>query len=261
MNKYPRWLILVTIAAAIGAIYLIWSYYAGSPAPKAPAAGEVGHEPAVRNPMPSAPAAPSAPLPTLAESDGPIKEAIGQAVPDSALPQWLIPTDIVRHIVASVDNLPRHRLASRLRPLKPAPDAPRINTSGGTLTWSSDNRARYAPYMGLVKSADVGKLVGVYRHFYPLFQGAYEQLGYPSAYFNDRLVETIDDLLAAPDLSGPILLTRPGVLYQYADPALEGRSAGQKFLMRMGPDNAAIVKAKLRELRAAVAQAPASDPR
>ena len=161
----------------------------------------------------------------------------------------------------TVDNLPRHRLASRLRPLKPAPDAPRINTSGGTMIWSSENYARYAPFISLVKSTDVGTLTGVYRHFYPLFQGAYEQLGYPSAYFNDRLVETIDDLLAAPDLSGPILLTRPSVLYQFADPALEGRSAGQKLLIRMGPENAGIVKTKLRELRAAVAQKPASDPR
>jgi len=139
MNKYPRWLILVTIAAVIGAIYLIWSYYAGSPAPKAPAAGEVSQQPMVRNPMPSTAAAPAAPLPTLAESDAQVKEAIGQAVPDPALSQWLIPTDIVRHIVASVDNLPRHRLAARLRPLKPAPDAPRVNISGTTMTWSTEN--------------------------------------------------------------------------------------------------------------------------
>jgi len=259
MSKYPRWLILVTIAAAIGAIYLIWSYYAGSPAPKPPAAVEPSHEPMVRNPMPGGPAAPAAPLPALADSDGPIKEAIAEAVPDQSLSQWLIPTDIVRHIVATVDNLPRHRLAVRLRPVKPAADAPRVNATGGTMIWSPDNYARYAPYIALVKSADIGKLVGVYRHFYPLFQGAYEQLGYPSAYFNDRLVETVDDLLAAPDLSGPILLTRPSVMYQYADPKLEARSAGQKFLMRMGPDNAAVVKAKLRELRAAIAQAPAGE--
>ena len=32
-------------------------------------------------------------------------------------------------------------------------------------------------------------------------------------------------------------------------PALESRSAGQKLLMRMGPDNAAVIKKKLRELK------------
>ena len=47
--------------------------------------------------------------------------------------------------------------------------------------------------------------------------------------------------------------TQPKVLYEYADPALESLSAGQKALVRMGPDNEAKVKAKLRELRRMIA--------
>jgi hypothetical protein len=41
-------------------------------------------------------------------------------------------------------------------------------------------------------------------------------------------------------------------MYVYADPALEARPAGQKLLIRMGPENAQAVKAKLKELRAIV---------
>ena len=41
--------------------------------------------------------------------------------------------------------------------------------------------------------------------------------------------------------------------WAYADPALEQASAGHRLLFRLGPENAAAVKAKLRELRAAVA--------
>jgi hypothetical protein len=44
-------------------------------------------------------------------------------------------------------------------------------------------------------------------------------------------------------------------MYLYADPGLEARSAGQKLLIRMGPDNSAVIKAKLTELRAAVTAA------
>jgi hypothetical protein len=40
------------------------------------------------------------------------------------------------------------------------------------------------------------------------------------------------------------------VMYQYSDPQLERQSAGRKLIMRLGPANAAIVKAKLREIRA-----------
>ncbi len=39
------------------------------------------------------------------------------------------------------------------------------------------------------------------------------------------------------------------MLYEFADPDLETRSAGQKMLLRMGRENAARVKAKLGEIR------------
>ena len=71
----------------------------------------------------------------------------------------------------------------------------------------------------------------------------------PDGYFNDRLVEVIDHLLATPEVAGPIKLTQPGVFYQYADPSIEERSAGQKAMIRLGSQNAAIVKEKLRALR------------
>jgi hypothetical protein len=100
------------------------------------------------------------------------------------------------------------------------------------------------------------QVAAVYVHFYPLFQEAYQDLGYPNGYFNDRLVQVIDSLLATPQPAAPIQLVRPNVMYTFADPALESRPAGQKLLIRMGPDNAAIIKAKLTELRTAITAAP-----
>jgi len=99
---------------------------------------------------------------------------------------------------------------------------------------------------------DAKKLVSVYAHLYPLFQQAYVELGYPDGYFNDRLVQVIDNLLAAPTPAAPIRLDQPNVLYVYADPELESLSAGQKILVRMGPANAAVVKDKLRQIRSEV---------
>jgi len=103
-----------------------------------------------------------------------------------------------------------------------------------------------------VQAADVKSLAALYRRLYPLFQQAYEDLGYPGKYFNDRLVEVIDHLLETPEIAAPIPLEQPRVFYTYADASLEARSAGQKLLIRMGPANARIVKAKLRELRAEI---------
>ena len=41
-------------------------------------------------------------------------------------------------------------------------------------------------------------------------------------------------------------------MFEYAKPELQEASAGQKILMRLGPENEARVKVKLRELRRAL---------
>jgi len=111
------------------------------------------------------------------------------------------------------------------------------------------NYGRYKPLVQLIRSTDTKSLISTYSRYYPLFQEAYESLGHPPEYFNDRLIEVIDHLLATPELEGPIALAQPNVLYEFADPKLESSSAGQKVLIRMGAENAKVVKEKLRELR------------
>ena len=129
------------------------------------------------------------------------------------------------------------------------PDNGRTAIGGG-------NAARYAPYLAALKATDTAQLAALYTQYYPLFQAAYRDLGYPDGYFNDRLVDVIDHLLATPEPAAPLTLLQPGVLYEFANPDLQARSAGQKALLRMGPDNARVVKAKLRELRAALVRGP-----
>jgi hypothetical protein len=134
----------------------------------------------------------------------------------------------------------------------PAPGSFQTTGKPGTLAVSPRNAARYSAHVALAKSVDTQKLVTLYVQFYPLFQQAYEELGYPNGYFNDRLIEVIDHLVAAPELGDPARLVQPKVLYQFADAALESRSAGEKILMRIGNENATVVKAKLREIRSEI---------
>jgi hypothetical protein len=49
-------------------------------------------------------------------------------------------------------------------------------------------------------------------------------------------------------------------IYQFQDPSLEARSAGQKILLRMGGPEAARLKAKLADFRRQVARGPARPP-
>jgi len=158
--------------------------------------------------------------------------------------------------VVTVDNLPRKKVAAELRPLQPTGGDTAVDTQGSATILSQQNYARYAALMDVVQSSDPKALAAVYFRLYPLFQQAYENLGYPGKYFNDRLVQAIDSLLATPDVQEPIELVRPKVFYQFADPKLEALPAGQKVLIRMGPQNAGIIKSKLQQFRAAITAQP-----
>jgi hypothetical protein len=191
----------------------------------------------------------------LNESDPTLKEALAPAIGADAL-QYLVPESIVRHLVVTIDNLPRQKVAVSKRPTTAV--AGSFLAQGDELhaTLDPQNFARYAPMVNAVRQLDMQRVADVYLRYYPLFQDAYQDLGYPNGYFNDRLVQVIDSLLATPQPTGPIELTRPNVMYTFADPTLEARPAGQKLLLRMGPDNAAAIKAKLKELRAIITAAP-----
>jgi hypothetical protein len=212
-------------------------------------------EPPVRNPLEEAP--PPEPLPPLAESDPKMLESLG-SIFGKALDPFLVPKDIIRHTVVTIDNLPRKKTAVQMWPVKPLGGELIASGEGDRYTLSAENFARYERPVKILQNVDMARLVAFYKQFYPLFQEAYVAQGYPDGYFNDRLVEVIDHLLATPEVSEPIVLVRPSVTYRFADPELENRSAGQKLLIRMGSANAAIVKDKLRELRQAIAsQQPA----
>jgi Protein of unknown function (DUF3014) len=256
-QRKVAWLIGIVAAALIAAGGWYWymarhRVAAALPATVAPAPTPAANaEPQIAHPIPSEAGAAAA-LPALNDSDQVAHDSLAGVLGRNAVDEFLVPQNIVRHIVVTVDNLPRHRVAVDLRPVKPTAGRTVTSAQGGTTALSESNFARYAPLVRAVQGADVKALAVVYERLYPLFQQAYEDLGYPGKYFNDRLVEVIDHLLETPEVPAPIPLVQPKVFWEYADKDLESRSAGQKLLIRMGPGNARAIKAKLREFRAEI---------
>jgi DUF3014 family protein len=250
----------LAIALAAGTIYLFYYFQAGRDAPPTPAAKsapapapQAEAPPAIRNPLPDS----DAKLPTLANSDSLMRESLVELIGRKAFEDFIAPDRLIPRIVATVDNLPRRSTPRRLMPLHPV-SGPFITAGAGEqLALDPTNYRRYTAYVRVLEAAPANTVVSLYVQTYPLFQRAYEELGYGSGYFNDRLVEAIDDLLAAPEINAPIRLMQPKVFYEFTDPDLETRSAGQKMLIRMGAENARRVKAKLAEIRQALAQPPA----
>ncbi|HMK85148.1 MAG TPA: DUF3014 domain-containing protein [Steroidobacteraceae bacterium] len=256
MDNKP--IIVIAAVVAVAGLAIAYYFHSRGTLPRVPVATQPSAppaEPAIEHPVPS-PSGPTEPLPALGDSDPAMKDALAGVLGNDAVMQYLIPESIIRHIVVTVDNLPREKVPFAKRPIVATPGPFLANGDELHSTLDPKNFARYEPMVSVVRKLDVQRVAQVYLHFYPLFQGAYQDLGYPAGYFNDRLVQVIDSLLATPQPGGAIELTRPNVMYVFADPKLEGRPAGQKLLLRMGPDNAAVIKAKLTELRAIITAAP-----
>ena len=244
------WVVLIVILVGGAGMFYYWRQTPQQPAPPQteapPAQPAVSAEPAIRHPIEADPAQP---LPALNDSDAAMREALAGLLDGKSWEELFYPDRMIRRIVATIDNLPRKKAPVRMMPVKPAPRAFITSGIGTDAVIGRDNSMRYARYVSIAQAVDAQKLVAAYVRFYPLFQRAYEELGYPKGYFNDRLVEALDDMLNAPDIKGPIALDQRKVLYEFADPDLEARSAGQKIMIRIGNENAAKVKTKLREIR------------
>jgi hypothetical protein len=260
----PGPIVALVFVAIVGGI-VFW--HLRETEPKVPVTGPASSAPA---PAPAGPA-PSAvaqaaslpPLPPVASSEAidaeEVPAAIEGLVGKPALSAFRL-DDFARRVVATVDNLARERASPALWPVVSTPGRFTVRTSGGATVIDPDNGQRYAPFVQMIERVDMRQAVGVYRRMLPLLQPAYEALGYPGRSFDDRLVAVIDHLLAAPEpagairvhlpaFTGPVQPSRPWLLYEFDDPALESLSAGQKLLVRMGPVDERRVKQRLRELR------------
>jgi hypothetical protein len=252
-SRVPWRATLLALAAAAAVAALVWGLrqpaertVAAPPAPAAPA--QAPEAPDARHPI--VPAA--AELPPPDASDAALLAALAAVLDDGSLMSLVARERVVRRIVATVDNLPRATAPPALWPVKPAPGTLVTAAGDGRTTIAAANAQRYLPYVRLMESVDTPRFVEFYRRHYPLFQQAYRELGYPDGHFNDRAVAAIDVLLATPALAEPPRLVQPKVFLEFADRDLEALPAGQKAMLRIGSANAARVKAKLAELRAAI---------
>lgn len=239
--------------------------------PPEPVVAAIEVAPTIRKPLypVEQPAAPAlqvdvAPLPPLGESDSyartELSELFGAGIDD-----MLVEQEIIFKFVAATDSLSAPQTPQKIWPLnvkigtfKVAATAGR---NGDEFYPSPENYQRYDDLVSIATSANAEIIAAVYRQMYPLLQETYISLGYPDGYFNDRLIEVIDLMLSTPEPAEPVVLVRPHVLYEYADPNLERLSGGQKLLLRMGTANATKIKQSLQTFRQQIVQPAAPEVR
>ncbi|MDM0112815.1 DUF3014 domain-containing protein [Variovorax sp. J22R133] len=264
--------VVVVLLLGAGALWWRWSQeQAPLQAPPAASTAEQTPTPSDMAPPPVADASPQnpidtpqGPLPPLGSSDSQVTASLNELFGKKNVISMLQVDGFVRRFVATVDNLPREHAAPRMWPVHPMGKRFSVSGSGEAQAIALDNGSRYTPLILMAETVDPARAAKVYTGLYPLFQQAYEELGYPGKYFNDRLVAVIDHLLRAPEPQGPLRvkltevkgdspLEQPWVHYEFADPQLESLSAGQKMMVRVGLVNERRIKARLKAFRDQVA--------
>jgi hypothetical protein len=187
---------------------------------------------------------------TLRTSDAVVRELVGSLSANPKLAAWLANDDLIRRFVASVDNIANGiSPTSQLEFMRPKGKF-QVVEKGDEITIDPKSYDRYDLATQVFVSLDTEGTVALYRELEPLIDDAYAEISPPGSRFSERLDAAIAELLAVTPPSGNPEVRRKVVTYVYVDESLEGLSGAQRQLLRMGPDNVLLIKAKLRDLKA-----------
>jgi hypothetical protein len=250
-------LTLVAVAlVAFGVLILLYVVFRQPSKPRAaePAASAPGTATAPALPAASAAApAPATPLPGLDESDDYVRRVAAALSSHPELARWLAQASLVRTLAVVVTNIaegesPRPHLAF----LAPTQRFRAAGARGRRIVADPAGFSGYDRFADAVGSIDATAAVSAYHALEPLFDAAYKDLGHPEGGFRRGLDRAIAALVATPAAPADAELVPHAIGFRYLDPRLEGLTAAQKQLLRIGPRNVPLVQAKLRELQSAL---------
>lgn len=192
-------------------------------------------------------------LPRLNDSDSFVAEKISELSSGTSLLGYLVDEQLVRRAVVLVENISRGQYPQTALPYKPIVEDMQVSSDDGRLfTMEAASYTRFDAAVAAFVALDTEQTVGLYRLLSPLLQQAYAEIGFRDAEFEQALIKAIDAVLSAPEIEGPFQLVKPSVMYLYADTRLEELANMNKQLIRLGPENSARLKAKLREFKQAL---------
>jgi hypothetical protein len=188
------------------------------------------------------------PLPPLDDTDPLVRDLVGRLSSHPMVARWLTTDGLIQNFVVVTARIADGEIpGSELKKLGPVPPF-QTRTSGGMLYLDPASYQRYDRYAQAVSALDARGTARLYATLKPRVGDAYKRLGQPAGDFDAVLERAIVQLLSVPLTSGDIAVEPRGIGYGFADERLERLSPGQKQLLRMGPQNARAVQAKLREI-------------
>jgi hypothetical protein len=242
----PTVAVFLLVAAIGAAIYVAFRWQ-----PTRPPAAAVGPVVATAPPVLGAPGEPVT-IPPLDASDSVVRTLVQALSESPAVMAWLPTGGLIRNFTVVVSNIadgvtPAKHLTS-LRPASPF----RVVERGGDTYVDPRSYDRYTRIADAVASIDPAAAARLYGTLKPRIEEANRDLGVQNASFDRTLTRAIVALLETPIVDSPPRLRPKGIGYAYADERLEQLTAAQRQLLRMGPRNERVIKARLREIALAL---------
>ena len=216
--------------------------------PPAPVVTEI--EVPAPEPPPLPPEPVEEPLPRLEESDDAVRDAVGDIPLGTAGQQYLIPGNIIERSASLIYLMAQGDVPYKLLPVSRPKTAFPISDDGTQVVTDPAGFERYDALTQWLQSLDLESLLSSLEWFIPLFREAWSYYGEDPAAFDMAVVMTLDLVIATPEIDlSEARLVRKEAVWIFEDPAIEGLAPIQKQVLRMGPENAEVVKAKAAEAR------------
>jgi hypothetical protein len=166
--------------------------------------------------------------------------------------QWLKPDDLIRRSASFMDGLARGTVSEKVFPLGVAEGKFTTHRQDGNIWLNAGNYERYDSVVNILLSIDMQQMANFFHKVRPLLELAFSELGYRPRQMDGIILQTIDNILAAPIIVEPLALTRDSVVYKFADKKLEELMPLQKQLLRAGPENTRRIQQQAKALREAL---------
>jgi Protein of unknown function (DUF3014) len=191
-------------------------------------------------------------VPPLDESDAVVRSLVAALSKDETIAAWLATDNLIRHFTAVVQAVAEDRNPRQhVQAIKPTANFGAASR-GGRLVIDPASYRRYNRIASAVASLDPDGCARLYSTLKPRIGEAYRELGFPDAPFDGALEDALITLVRTPIPDDPIEVVADRGVYVFADRRLEALAPAQKQLIRMGPENARIVKERLRAIAIAL---------
>ncbi|MEP5568575.1 MAG: DUF3014 domain-containing protein [Halioglobus sp.] len=192
------------------------------------------------------------PVLSLEDSDPLVRDALADSFTDSVFEQALRQDDLLERGTAFIDAAGNGSILSKVFPFPAIEGKYSVVEVAGKPVADPASYQRYNAYAASIGSLNPDTLASVFHQFRPQLEQAYASLGYEAEDMDNSLIRALDEVIAAPLLEEPAALKLDITTYTYEDESLENLSPIAKQLMRMGPENQAIIQAQAKALRAAL---------